>query len=126
MSRWEVVLLTARPSKAELDTSQNGDGKAFISGFGEKYMGDVKWFMQGKMLGYCSCDYGCPCEFMVEPSYGHCDGAMAMKVDEGYYDESGSRAPLLSPRPLRTARMSFPISRSSLSNALGRTRLDHC
>ena len=87
MSRWEVVLLTARPSKAELDTSQNGDGKAFISGFGEKYMGDVKWFMQGKMLGYCSCDYGCPCEFMVEPSYGHCDGAMAMKVDEGYYDD---------------------------------------
>jgi hypothetical protein len=24
---------------------------------------------------------------MVEPSYGHCDGAIAMKVDEGYYGD---------------------------------------
>ncbi len=50
-------------------------------------MSDVKWFIQGKFLMNCSCNYGCPCDFMVEPSYGHCDGAMAMKIDEGYYGD---------------------------------------
>lgn len=44
-------------------------------------MSDVKWFMQGKWLEYCSCDYGCPCETMAEPTYGHCDGVVAMKSD---------------------------------------------
>lgn len=34
-------------------------------------MSDVQWFMQGKWLEYCSCDYGCPCETMAEPTYGH-------------------------------------------------------
>ena len=50
-------------------------------------MTDVKWFMQGKYVEYCSCDPGCPCETMVEPTYGHCDGVIAMKVDEGYYGD---------------------------------------
>ncbi len=50
-------------------------------------MSDVKWFMQGKWLEYCSCDYGCPCETMAEPTYGHCDGVIAMKIDDGYYGD---------------------------------------
>jgi hypothetical protein len=50
-------------------------------------MTDVKWFMQGKYVEYCSCDSGCPCETMVAPTYGHCDGVVAMKVDEGYYGD---------------------------------------
>lgn len=50
-------------------------------------MSDVQWFMQGKWLEYCSCDYGCPCETMAEPTYGHCDGAIGMKIDEGYYGD---------------------------------------
>ena len=36
--------------------------------------------------------------------------------------QSGSREGLLPPSPLRTARTSFPVGRSSLSNALLRTR----
>ncbi len=48
-------------------------------------MADTKWFLQGKWLEYCSCDYGCPCESMAPPTQGHCDGAIAMKIDEGYY-----------------------------------------
>src|SRR5262245_57208289 len=38
---------------------------------------------------------------------------------------SGKEAALLSPPPLRTARMTFAICRSSLSNALLGTRLRH-
>ena len=50
-------------------------------------MTDTKWFMQGKYVEYCSCDYGCPCETMAPPTYGHCEGVIAMKVDEGYYGD---------------------------------------
>ncbi len=50
-------------------------------------MTDTKWFMQGKYVEYCSCDHGCPCESMASPTYGHCDGVIAMKIDEGYYGD---------------------------------------
>jgi catechol 2,3-dioxygenase-like lactoylglutathione lyase family enzyme len=42
--------------------------------------------------------------------------------DEPTSTQSGSRGGLLPPSPLRTARTSFPVSRSSLSNVLLRTR----
>jgi hypothetical protein len=50
-------------------------------------MNDVKWFIQGRYVEYCSCDYGCPCETMASPTYGHCEGVVAMKIDEGYYGD---------------------------------------
>ena len=46
-----------------------------------------KWFLQGKWLEYCSCDHGCPCEAMAPPTQGYCEGAVAMKIDEGYYGD---------------------------------------
>ena len=45
------------------------------------------WFLQGKWLEYCSCDHGCPCEAMAPPTQGHCDGVVAMKIDEGYFGD---------------------------------------
>lgn len=50
-------------------------------------MADVQWFIKGKWLEYCSCDYGCPCESMAEPTQGHCDGVVAMHIDEGYFGD---------------------------------------
>ncbi len=50
-------------------------------------MSDVQWFMQGKWLEYCSCAYGCPCENVASPTYGDCEGAIGMKIDEGYYGD---------------------------------------
>lgn len=50
-------------------------------------MTDVKWHLEGKYAEYCSCDFGCPCETMASPTYGHCDGIVAMKVDDGYYGD---------------------------------------
>src|SRR6266568_6277588 len=48
----------------------------------------------------------------------------AVTVDGGIAPSTpGSRAGLLPPSPLRTARASFPACRSSLSNARGRARL---
>ena len=48
-------------------------------------MAEAQWFIKGKWLEYCSCDYGCPCESMAQPTRGSCDGVVAMHVDEGHY-----------------------------------------
>lgn len=50
-------------------------------------MTDTRWFIQGKWLEYCSCDHGCPCEAMAPPTQGHCEGAVAMKIDEGHFGD---------------------------------------
>jgi hypothetical protein len=50
-------------------------------------MADPTWFIQGKWLEYCSCDYGCPCESMAESTRGTCDGVVAMHIDEGYFGD---------------------------------------
>lgn len=43
--------------------------------------------LEGKWLEYCSCDHGCPCEAMAPPTEGHCEGAVAFKIDEGYCED---------------------------------------
>lgn len=50
-------------------------------------MADPAWFIQGKWLEYCSCDYGCPCESMAKPTQGTCDGVVAMHIDKGQYGD---------------------------------------
>lgn len=41
--------------------------------------------MRGSIFGSCNCDWGCPCNFDVAPSYGHCDGVYVFSVREGLY-----------------------------------------
>jgi hypothetical protein len=43
------------------------------------------WTMTGAIFGSCNCDWGCPCNFDVAPSYGHCDGVYVFAVREGSY-----------------------------------------
>ena len=43
--------------------------------------------MNGAIYGSCNCDWGCPCNFDVAPSYGHCDGVYMFAVREGRYGE---------------------------------------
>src|SRR5262249_41840285 len=50
-------------------------------------MTDTQWFWKGKWLEYCSCDWGCPCESNAPPSRGHCDGVVALHIDEGHYGD---------------------------------------
>ncbi len=51
-------------------------------------MADTKWRLEGKWLEYCSCDHGCPCESMASPTQGHCDGAVAFKIDKGHFGDT--------------------------------------
>lgn len=38
------------------------------------------------MLSGCNCDWGCPCNFEVAPSYGNCEGVYIWHVETGHYD----------------------------------------
>ena len=42
------------------------------------------WRIEAKYVEYCSCDMGCPCESMADPTYGHCTGLVAFRVDKGH------------------------------------------
>lgn len=46
-----------------------------------------QWYLEGKWLEYCSCDHGCPCEAMAPPTQGHCEGAVAFRIDEGHCED---------------------------------------
>lgn len=45
------------------------------------------WKIRTKAIGTCSCDYGCPCEFNAPPTRLPCEGAMAMEIVEGHFEE---------------------------------------
>jgi hypothetical protein len=50
-------------------------------------MAYVDWMIKTKQIGTCSCDYGCPCEFMAPPTRLPCEGVMAMEITEGYFGD---------------------------------------
>lgn len=49
-------------------------------------MATKDWLIEAKYVEYCSCDLGCPCESMADPTYGHCTGLVAFKIDKGHCD----------------------------------------
>ena len=50
-------------------------------------MAGKNWRIEGKYVEYCSCDHGCPCESMAEPTYGACTGLVAFKIDRGFCED---------------------------------------
>jgi hypothetical protein len=45
------------------------------------------WQIEGEYVEYCSCDLGCPCESMAEPTYGDCTGLVGFKIDQGFCED---------------------------------------
>ena len=45
------------------------------------------WRIEAKYVEYCSCDLGCPCESMADPTYGICTGLVAFKIDKGHCEK---------------------------------------
>lgn len=45
------------------------------------------WKIEGAYVEYCSCDMGCPCETMADPTYGHCTGLVAFRIDRGHCED---------------------------------------
>ena len=50
-------------------------------------MAGKNWQIEGRWVDYCSCDYGCPCETMADPTYGYCTGLVAFKIDKGWCED---------------------------------------
>jgi hypothetical protein len=46
-----------------------------------------QWLIEGKYVEYCSCDLGCPCESMADPTYGYCTGLVGFKIDNGFCED---------------------------------------
>lgn len=44
------------------------------------------WSIEGRYVEYCSCDLGCPCESMADPTRGYCTGAVGFIIDKGHLD----------------------------------------
>jgi hypothetical protein len=45
------------------------------------------WQIEGRYVEYCSCNHGCPCETMADPTYGYCTGLVAFKIDRGWCED---------------------------------------
>ena len=43
------------------------------------------YYLQGHLLGACSCAWGCPCSFEARPTQGFCEGHYAWHIEEGHY-----------------------------------------
>jgi hypothetical protein len=54
---------------------------------GGEIMTGKNWQIEGKYVEYCSCDRGCPCESMAEPTQGYCTGLVAFKIDQGFCED---------------------------------------
>ena len=50
-------------------------------------MAGKNWQIDGKYVEFCSCDIGCPCESMADPTYGSCTGLVAFKIDKGHCED---------------------------------------
>ena len=50
-------------------------------------MAGKNWQIEGRYVEYCSCDHGCPCESMADPTYGYCTGLVAFKIDKGHCED---------------------------------------
>jgi hypothetical protein len=44
------------------------------------------WLIEGSYVEYCSCDLGCPCESMADPTHGDCTGLVSFHIDNGHCD----------------------------------------
>ncbi len=47
----------------------------------------VDWKLKAKRIVTCSCDWGCPCEFMAPPTKGHCEGVEGWDIVEGHFGD---------------------------------------
>ena len=50
-------------------------------------MARIDWHLQGLDVTSCSCDWGCPCQFMALPTRGFCHAAVGFHVERGHFGD---------------------------------------
>lgn len=51
-------------------------------------MAQTEWMIRGPEISTCNCDYSCPCQFNALPTHGHCNAAIAMRIEEGHHGKT--------------------------------------
>ena len=51
-------------------------------------MARIDWHLQGLDVTSCSCDWGCPCQFMSLPTRGFCHAAVGFSVAKGHFGKT--------------------------------------
>lgn len=51
-------------------------------------MAGIDWHIQGLDVSTCSCDWGCPCQFMALPTRGYCHAAVGFLVTRGHFGKT--------------------------------------
>lgn len=47
----------------------------------------IDWSIEAVTFGNCNCDYGCPCQFELRPTHGHCQGFEVGRIERGRFDD---------------------------------------
>jgi hypothetical protein len=45
------------------------------------------WYLNGKVLVACNCNWGCPCNFNAPPTAGKCEGGWSWHVEDGAFGD---------------------------------------
>jgi hypothetical protein len=45
------------------------------------------WYLNGKVVVACNCDWGCPCNFNALPTTGKCEGGWTWHVEKGAFGD---------------------------------------
>ena len=45
------------------------------------------WSIEATTFGSCNCDYGCPCQFELLPTHGHCQGFEVGLIEKGHFGD---------------------------------------
>jgi len=48
----------------------------------------IDWWFRGLELSTCNCNWGCPCHFSGNPTYGNCRAALAVQIDTGRFGDT--------------------------------------
>ena len=47
----------------------------------------IDWMIEAISFGGCNCDYGCPCQFELRPTHGHCRGFEVSRIERGHFGD---------------------------------------
>lgn len=48
----------------------------------------IDWRIDALTFGSCNCDYGCPCQFELRPTHGHCHGFEVGRIERGHFGDT--------------------------------------
>lgn len=48
----------------------------------------IPWELRAVEMTACNCAYGCPCQFNALPTYGDCQAASSLQIEQGHFGDT--------------------------------------